>query len=463
MSHKEKHESRPSGHCPVSLATLCLVSANVSAWAMPNGMRPDGTPRALWVAALMLAMGGALLAWWLRHARLAAASRARYACGASAVSSMDWPQVTVLVSAHDDEAVVAACLQHLMLVDYPAERLVVMPMRHRATDRGHPVVAALAKLHPGRIRHPYRTGSRPGKAAALKEAMAFVDSEFIVVLDADCVASRGLVKHLMAPFTDPEVGAVLGHASPSGAGATLQSRRLGKESAGMAPLAHWQTRIGLALGPPCGGKVGAVRVSALRCVGGWRDDALAEDTDLGHRLLLGGWRVACVPGGACHQWLQPGWGDRVRQARQWAEGQTQAMAHHGRALLSQDGVPLVERAGRLFFLGAHLAPPLLLLATLLGVLLHIASGAEGGDSAWLLLAFMGLGAWCHLAALFAAGTAGHAQDSGQPGCRLLAIGGMAFAVGTWVAGGVACRRLFSGQRPGHRPRRRDQLLARAAP
>jgi hypothetical protein len=458
MSHKEKQQNRPTGHGPASLATLCLAGASVSARAM--AAPPDGTPGALWVAALMLAMGGVLLAWWLRQARLAAASRAQCAHGARAVGSMDWPHVAVLVSAHDDEAVVAACLQHLMLVDYPAERLMVMPMRHRATDRGHPVVAALAKLHPGRIRHLYRTGHRPGKAAALKEAMAFVDTEFIVVLDADSVASRGLVKRLIAPFIDPEVGAVLGHASPRTAGAAMPPRR-----PGAAPTAHWQKRIDLALAPQGGGKVGAVRVSALRSVGGWRDDALAEDTDLGHRLLLGGWRVAGVPGGACHQWAQPGWGDRVRQARQWAEGQTQAMARHGGALLSQNGVPLGERAGRLVFLGAHLLPPLLLLATLLGALLHIASGVQAGGSAWLLLAFVSLGAWGHLAALSAAGTARQAQDGGQPGCGLLAIGWMAFGVGTVAAAGVACRRLFAGWRPGQRPRRhRDggQLLARAA-
>ena len=51
------------------------------------------------------------------------------------IDTADWPTLTVLVAAHDEEAVIAGSLSCLLQADYPAEKLVLMPMNDRSTDR----------------------------------------------------------------------------------------------------------------------------------------------------------------------------------------------------------------------------------------------------------------------------------------------------------------------------------------
>ena len=84
----------------------------------------------------------------------------------------------------------------------------------------------VAARHPGRIVPFHRTGGKPGKAAALKDATARVKSEIIVVFDADYLPSTGLIRQLVAPFFDPEVGATMGRVVPLNAGRNLVTRLL---------------------------------------------------------------------------------------------------------------------------------------------------------------------------------------------------------------------------------------------
>ncbi|HNB45590.1 MAG TPA: glycosyltransferase family 2 protein, partial [Burkholderiaceae bacterium] len=117
----------------------------------------------------------------------------------ASIVSADWPRVTIFVAAHNEEAVIEDCLVNLMGVDYPVDRMIVVPMNDRSTDRTREIIDAVVERFPGRIRPFHRTGGKPGKAAALKDATETVDTDFIIVFDADYLPSRGLIRRLMAP------------------------------------------------------------------------------------------------------------------------------------------------------------------------------------------------------------------------------------------------------------------------
>src|SRR5205807_736181 len=80
--------------------------------------------------------------------------------------------------------------------------------------------------HPGRITPFHRTGGKPGKAAALKEAMAYVKTELFLVFDADYIPGKALIRQLVSPFFDPEVGSVMGRVVPLNVGKKLLTRLL---------------------------------------------------------------------------------------------------------------------------------------------------------------------------------------------------------------------------------------------
>ena len=384
----------------------------------------------VWALALLTAMALLLLlltAYAVRHYvfslnRLFGRQRHPY----SSIVSADWPRVTIFVAAHNEEDVIEGCLENLMLVDYPAERMQVVPVNDRSTDRTREIIDAVAARHPGRIVAFHRTGGKPGKAAALKDATETIDTEFIIVFDADYLPSRGLIRRLMAPFVDAEVGAVMGRVVPHNVGANLLTRLLDLERSGGYQVDQ-QARMNLGLVPQYGGTVGGIRVSALHAVGGWHDDVLAEDTDLTFRLLLGRWQTVYLNRSECYEEVPQSWAVRVRQIKRWAKGHNQAMVRHGGALLRGRGVGLATRVDGVLLLGVYVMSPLLIVGWVLSLLLYFTVSLQLLAPGLLLIAFMGHSALGNFAAYFEIATAAH-LDGSQRRVRLLAFNWLGFMV-----------------------------------
>jgi cellulose synthase/poly-beta-1,6-N-acetylglucosamine synthase-like glycosyltransferase len=250
------------------------------------------------------------------------------------IGTAPWPAVAVFVPCHNEEKVIGHMLDALLGADYPVDRLVIIPIDDRSTDRTAQVVDDYAVQFPGRIRAIHRTGGTSGKAAALKECARASDAEIHLVFDADYLPGRGLIKQLVAPFFDPEVGAVMGRVVPLNVKRTLLTRLLDLERAGGYQVDQ-QARMNLRLIPQYGGTVGGVRRAALEHVGGWRDDTLAEDTDMTFRLVLAGWEVVYQNRSECYEEVPETWPSRIRQIKRWAQGHNQSLARYWWPLLKR--------------------------------------------------------------------------------------------------------------------------------
>ena len=344
----------------------------------------------------------------------------------ASVVSADWPRVTIFVAAHNEQDVIADCLRNLMSVDYPLDRMVVMPVNDRSSDRTREIIDAVMLEFPGRIQPFHRSGGKPGKAAALKDATALVDTDFIIVFDADYLPSRGLIRRLMAPFVDPEVGAVMGRVVPNNVGANLLTRLLDLERSGGYQVDQ-QARMNLGLVPQYGGTVGGIRLAALQAVGGWHDDVLAEDTDLTYRLLLGGWQTVYHNRAECYEEVPQSWAVRVRQIKRWAKGHNQAMVRHSLPLLRNASVPWAIRIDGLLLLGVYFMSPILILGWVLSLLLYFTVSIDVATPALLAVAFMGHSALGNFAAFFEIAAATHLDRSRQR-VRLIAFNWLGFIV-----------------------------------
>jgi len=283
------------------------------------------------------------------------------------IDTADWPPVTVLVAAHNEEKVVAHILTALMKVSYPEEKLLIVPVNDRSTDRTREIIDTFVQAHPGRIRPFHRTGGKGGKAAALKDAMGMVETEVILIFDADYIPGTALVKQLVAPFFDPEVGGVMGRVVPLNVGRNLLTRLLDLERAGGYQVDQ-QARMNLRLVPQHGGTVAGVRLSALREIGGWNENSLTEDTDLTYRLLLAGWKTVYQNRSECYEEVPETWPVRIKQIQRWAKGHNQALANYGfRLLFGKHLATSRERVDGFLLLGVYMMAPITMLAWILAL------------------------------------------------------------------------------------------------
>ena len=274
------------------------------------------------------------------------------------IEQASWPAVVVCVAAHNEERVIADALNALLEVDYPRDKLIIMPVNDRSSDGTRAIIDRIAAAHPGRFTLFHRDSGRPGKAAALRDACARVEAEIIIVFDADYLPARGLIKQLVAPFFDPEVGAIMGRVVPLNAGANLLTRLLDLERAGGYQVDQ-AARMNLGLVPQYGGTVGGVRRCALEEIGGWNSDMLAEDTDVTFRLLQHGWKTVYQNRSECYEEVPEVWPVRIRQISRWSRGHNQVMGRNLMRLLQNPRISLRERVDGALLLCVFVMPPLL--------------------------------------------------------------------------------------------------------
>ena len=309
-----------------------------------------------------------------------------------------WPMITVFIAAHNEEKVISGCIEALLNTDYPAERLKIIPVNDRSKDTTGAIIDSYVARFPSRISPFHRKDGKAGKSAALKDALQFAVGDIAIIFDADYVPGRGLLKQLVAPFFDPEVGAVMGRVVPINSGANLLTRLLDLERSGGYQVDQ-QARMNMNLLPQYGGTVGGVRLSAVTAVGGWHDDTLAEDTDITFRLMFNGWKTVYTNRSECYEEVPEEWNIRIKQVTRWAKGHNQVMTRYlwqfatskyltwaqridGLLLLFVFVIPLIMLAGWGLALGLYFSNAGSLLSQLIPVFALMIYGTLGNFAAF---------------------------------------------------------------------------------
>jgi len=288
------------------------------------------------------------------------------------VVEANWPSLVVFVPAHNEARVIRDSLDALLTCDYPEDRLVIVPIDDRSQDETREILREYAASYPDRIRPHLRDGGIPGKAAALAEAMADHEEEVFLVFDADYIPGERLLKQLVAPFFDAEVGAVMGRVVPLNVGTSLLTRLLDLERSGGYQVDQ-QARMNLRLVPQYGGTVGGVRRTALEHVGGWNIDSLAEDTDLTVRLVLAGWDVVYQNRSECYEEVPETWESRIRQIKRWAKGHNQALRSYLLSMFfNRRRLPWMQVLDGILLLGVFAVPLVLAFGWLCTIVLFYA-------------------------------------------------------------------------------------------
>ncbi|MFL5522079.1 MAG: glycosyltransferase [Gemmatimonadales bacterium] len=117
-----------------------------------------------------------------------------------------WPTVTILVPAYNEEDSIAGTLESLLALDYPVDRREIMVMSDASTDRTDEIVQGFAARGVRLVRMPVRKG----KTAAENHTLQLVTSEIVVNTDATIRIPAGSLRPLLRVFQDPTIGAASG-------------------------------------------------------------------------------------------------------------------------------------------------------------------------------------------------------------------------------------------------------------
>ena len=279
----------------------------------------------------------------------------------------DCPAVTVVVSARNEAAVLPRCLDALLALDYPPDRLQLVLVNDRSTDATGALLDAVARAnaHTHPVTHPQITvvhtidcaeNGLEAKARGVAHGIARATGEWVLITDADAVVPRGWVRGLLTGV-GPETALVGGVAmvAPDGvwwgrleraAWSFLQVINMG--------AAGWGIPV-VSSGPDMG-----VRLAVYRAAGGLERARfrIAEDLAMFRmgRAAGGGVRLTAEPSTTVSMRPVPSPAHVVSQLRRWVGGALES------GVAYRFGVPLALAwgVGLVLFLlaGWRWSPPL---------------------------------------------------------------------------------------------------------
>jgi cellulose synthase/poly-beta-1,6-N-acetylglucosamine synthase-like glycosyltransferase/peptidoglycan/xylan/chitin deacetylase (PgdA/CDA1 family)/spore germination protein YaaH len=194
------------------------------------------------------------------------------------------PPVSIIVPAYNEEVTVIKTIKSLLDTKYPHFEIIFVD--DGSKDKTFEMVD-LAYVNNPLV--TVLTKPNGGKASALNFGITHAKNDFVVCIDADTQLKTDAVYHLMAYFTDDEIGAVAG------------TVKVGNEN---NMITRWQSieyitaqnmdrrafdLINSITVVP--GAIGAFRKSAVFRAGGFTYDTLAEDCDLTMRILRQGFII----------------------------------------------------------------------------------------------------------------------------------------------------------------------------
>lgn len=196
--------------------------------------------------------------------------------------------VSLLISAFNEEAVIGEKLDNVLSLDYPRDHLETIVVSDCSTDRTDDIVRTYA----GQEIRLLRLEDRLGKSAGINRAIENASGEIIVFSDANSMYEPDAITCLVRHFVDPSIGYVVGHqryAAESGGAADSESIYWRFETW----IKTQESRVGSVVGGD--GAIYAIRAS---CFEPLRHDDISDFT-LPLKLVVRGFRGVFDPRAVC--------------------------------------------------------------------------------------------------------------------------------------------------------------------
>lgn len=205
------------------------------------------------------------------------------------------PEVTLIISAFNEQEVIVDKIKNSLELDYPADRLTIWVVSDASTDD----TDRLVKEFGNERVHLFRLHERRGKTFGITSVMEKIDSEVVVFSDANSIYDRRALRQLVKYFVDPEVGYVVGHA---------RYYKDDNNSAGAQENTYWSFEVKMkmnesAIGSVVGGDgaIYAIRRSLFKPL----NEEDINDFVNPMQIILQGYRGVFNPEAVCYEEASP--------------------------------------------------------------------------------------------------------------------------------------------------------------
>jgi biofilm PGA synthesis N-glycosyltransferase PgaC len=197
----------------------------------------------------------------------------------------DFPSLTLVVAAYNEEDLIVEKIQNTLALNYPADKLSLLFITDGSNDKTPDLIALYPQI---KLMH---SSARNGKIHAIHRAMHEVNSEVVVFTDANTFLNKDALLLIARHYADPKVGAVSGEKRVMQDAVSDATAGEGFYWKYESTLKKWDSELYSVVG--AAGELFSVRQSLYQEV---ESDTILDDFMISMLIAQQGYRIIYEPG-----------------------------------------------------------------------------------------------------------------------------------------------------------------------
>ena len=241
------------------------------------------------------------------------------------------PRVSVVIPTYNEEKSIEECLDSIFKINYPKNKLEIIVVDDGSTDNTLKILKRYKKARIFRQNHL-------GKVEALNLGALNSSYEFILTVDADTTLNVDCLKELIKPFSDGKVGATTGNNNVKNNKSLISAFQ--NVEYHFSNLIRNSFSIVFKNGIWFSGSLACYRESALKKIGYFKKDTLAEDQDIALEMKKADYSTINVPTAFGYTIVPIKVKDLYKQRARWWIGTLQSIVKN-KELFSKKSSPSI--------------------------------------------------------------------------------------------------------------------------
>ncbi len=232
----------------------------------------------------------------------------------------DWPKVTFVVAAYNEEDWIINKIKNCLEFDYPKNKIEYLFVTDGTSDRTPQLIEAYESPADVKIRL-YHKDERKGKIAAVERIMKFVETPIVIYTDANTFVNKQAIKKIVRHYKNPKVGGVAGEkrielgekdaANSAGEGIYWKYESI---------LKKWDSELNSVVG--AAGELFSIRTELFEAVA---PDTIIEDFYMTLRVAQKGYKMVYEPEAYAVETSSASVGEELKRKIRIAAGGIQAI------------------------------------------------------------------------------------------------------------------------------------------
>ena len=240
------------------------------------------------------------------------------------------PLYSIIVPTKNEESVIRRCLDGILNIDYPKDKIQVIVVDGNSTDNTLKICSEFEAKHP-QIFKTISEKTTNGKPAALNLALHYTTGDIVAVFDADSLPEKDVLSKVSCYFNDGKIVAIQGRTTSINERSNILTRVISmEEKAWFQMLLSGRERLQLFV--PLNGSCQFVRRTILEELGGWDENSLTEDVELALRLIEKNHHIKYAPDVCSGQETPTALRNLIKQRVRWYRGYMETALKYGRLL-----------------------------------------------------------------------------------------------------------------------------------